>query len=91
LARSASITLNTSVKIPIRPWLIYGSRLNQCKLSSGDIEGINIGGQLAISLLLAIGADQSIDFDNVDLIELLQGLLDLSLVGLDVYDELCNY
>lgn len=81
-----SITLDTSRIIPEHPKPIP-SNLNQGKLGSGDIEGIDVGGQLAVSLLLAIGADQSVDFDNVDLVELLQRLLDLSLVGLDVDDE----
>lgn len=31
--------------------------------------------------------DKGVDLDGVDIIELLQGLLDLSLVGLDVDDE----
>lgn len=40
---------------------------------------------------LAIRADESVDLDDVDLVELLQGLLDLGLVGLDIYDELSSY
>ena len=31
--------------------------------------------------------DKGVDLDSIDIVELLQGLLDLSLVGLDIYNE----
>jgi hypothetical protein len=36
---------------------------------------------------LAVRADEGVDLDDVDLVKLLQGLLDLSLVGLDIDNE----
>lgn len=42
---------------------------------------------IKVETYLAVRADESVDFDNVDLIKLLQGLLYLSLVGLDIDNE----
>lgn len=53
----------------------------------GNIEGIMISGKLDISLLLAVRADQSVDALGVDGVHLLNGILDLVLVGMDVNDK----
>lgn len=63
------------------------SRLDQRELVSSDIESVDIRSKTGISLLGSVGADQGVDLNGVDVIELLQGTLDLSLVGLDVDNE----
>lgn len=62
-------------------------RLDQGQLGGGNVEGIDIGGQAGVGLLGAVGADQGVDLDSVNVVELLQGQLDLGLVGLDVDNE----
>lgn len=62
-------------------------RLDNRELGSSNVKRINISGQSSESLLGAIGSDKSVDLDGVDVVQLLQCLLDLSLVGLDVNDE----
>lgn len=61
--------------------------LNESQLGGGDVKSINVGGEAGVGLLGAVGADQGVDLDGVDVVELLEGLLDLGLVGLDVDDE----
>lgn len=51
---------------------------------SNAIKRVGIMGETHLS----VRSDESVDLEDVDLIKLLQGLLDLSLVGLDIYDEL---
>jgi len=61
--------------------------LDNGQLGSSDIESIDISGQASKSLLGAIGTDQSVDLDAIDIVLLLEGSSDLTLVGLDVDDE----
>lgn len=61
--------------------------LNESQLGGGDVESIDVRGQTGVGLLGTIGADKGVDLDSVDVVELLQGLLDLGLVGLDVDNE----
>lgn len=61
--------------------------LDNRELGSSNVKRINISGQSSESLLGAIGSDKSVDLDGIDIVQLLQCLLDLSLVGLDVNDE----
>jgi len=53
----------------------------------GDIEGVVIGSQPDVGLLHAIGANQRVDFADVDLVQLLDRLANLRLVGLQIDDE----
>lgn len=46
-----------------------------------------VRGEADVGLLLAVGPDEGVDLDGVDLVDLLDGVLDLPLVGLDVNDE----
>ena len=78
-------------------------RLDNVELGSGNVEGVGVGGEADESLLAAVGArycqtelsqrlrfglpDQGVDLDGVNVVELLEGLLDLALVGLGVDDE----
>lgn len=77
--------------------------LDNGKLGSSDVKSIDISGQTGEGFLRAIGSiicqseytlldsvslpDESIDLDGVNVIELLQSLLDLSLVGFDVNNK----
>jgi len=61
--------------------------LDNGELSGSDVESVNIGSQTGESLLGSIRADKGVDLDGIDIVELLQGLLDLSLVGTDVDDK----
>lgn len=70
-----------------RPLLNKVSSLNQGQLVGGNVEGIDIGGQAGVGLLGAVRADQGVDLDGVNVVELLEGQLDLGLVGLDIDDE----
>ena len=53
----------------------------------GNIEGIEIFGKFHVRLLEAAGGDEGVDLVGLDAVEVLDGGLDLSLVGLDVDDE----
>jgi hypothetical protein len=53
----------------------------------GNIKSISVSGQTDISLLLTVGSDESVDLGSVNIIKLLDGILDLSLVGLDINEE----
>jgi hypothetical protein len=53
----------------------------------GDVEGVKLGRETGVGLLAAVGPDERVDLDRVDLVELLDGVLDLALVRLDVDDE----
>ena len=58
----------------------------QCLYDSdfvGDVESVEVGRQTDVSLLDAIGTNQSVDFADVNLVQLLHRLLDLGLVGLE--------
>lgn len=55
--------------------------------SVADIEGILVWRETDESLLLAVGSDQSVDLGSRDIVELLEGGLDLTLVGGTVDDE----
>jgi len=63
------------------------TRLNEVELGGGNVEGVNIGGQAGKGLLGAVGADQGVDLDAVNVVLLLEGGGDLALVGLDVDNE----
>jgi hypothetical protein len=51
------------------------------------IKSVVVPRQLDVCLLLSIGPDQGVDLGNVDLVQLLDGRLDVVLVGLSVYQE----
>lgn len=53
----------------------------------GDVEGVKLRGESGVGLLSAVGSDEGVDLDGVDLVQLLDGVLNLSLVRLDVDDE----
>ena len=53
----------------------------------GNIEGIEILGKADVGLLESTGGDEGVDLVTLDAVEVLDGGLDLSLVGLDVDDE----
>ena len=53
----------------------------------GNIEGIEILGKADVGLLESAGRDEGVDLVTLDAVEVLDGGLDLSLVGLDVDDE----
>jgi len=53
----------------------------------GHIKSVIVWCKLHVSLLLAIGPDQSVDLLRLDVIHLLNGCLDLLLVRLEVNDE----
>ena len=53
----------------------------------GNIEGIEILGKADVGLLESAGGDEGVDLVALDAVEVLDGGLDLSLVGLDVDDE----
>jgi hypothetical protein len=55
--------------------------------SIGNVEGIKVLGEANVSLLLSIWSDESVDGLNLDVIEALNGKLDLLLVGQDITDE----
>lgn len=53
----------------------------------GNVNGLVVGAETNESLLLAVGADEGVDLDGLDVVHLLDGVLDLVLVGVDVDDE----
>ncbi len=53
----------------------------------GDIEGIVVIGELDVSLLEAVGSDQSVNSVNLDIVQLLSRSLYLLLVGSQRDDE----
>jgi hypothetical protein len=53
----------------------------------GNIDGLVIRGETDESLLLTIGTDESVNLDGLDVVHLLNGILDLVLVGVNVDDE----
>lgn len=53
----------------------------------GNVKGIVVGGESDESLLLTVGSDEGVDRGNLDLVELLDGISDLVLVGLLVDNE----
>lgn len=61
--------------------------LNNSELGGGNVESIDIGGQPRESLLGAIGTDEGVNLDGVNIVHLLEGSGDLALVGLGVDDE----
>lgn len=63
------------------------AHLDNRKLSSSNIQSINISSQSGESLLRSVRSDKCVDLDSLDVVQLLKSLLDLSLVGLDIDDE----
>ena len=63
------------------------NRLDNAQLRSRNIQSIDISSQSRKCLLRSIRSDQGVDLHCVDIIQFLQCLLDLSLVGLDIHDE----
>jgi hypothetical protein len=61
--------------------------LNKRELVGSDIESIDIRSKASVGLLAAVRSDQGVDLEAVDVVKLLEGKLDLSLVGLDINDE----
>jgi hypothetical protein len=53
----------------------------------GNVEGIHVGMKTNVSLLLAVRSDQGVDAESIHVVQLLDGFLDLTLVGLDVDEE----
>ena len=53
----------------------------------GNLDGLVIGGETDESLLLSVGTDEGVNLDGLDVVHLLNGILDLVLVGVDVDDE----
>lgn len=53
----------------------------------GDVNGLVIRAKTDESLLLTVRADKGVDLDSLDVVHLLDGILDLVLVGVDVDDE----
>lgn len=53
----------------------------------GDLEGIVVSRQLHVGLLLAIRADQSVHLGSLDLVQTVDGGLDLLLGRLEVDQE----
>ena len=53
----------------------------------GNIQSVVIGRQSHVCLLLAIRSDEGVDLGSLHIVELLDRVLDLTLVGLDVNDE----
>ena len=66
-----------------------GSKLNILDNSNlvSDIQSIIIRSQSDIGLLIPGWSDQCVHFGHIDVVQLLDGSLDLVLVGLDVTDE----
>jgi hypothetical protein len=73
--------------IPKRTTHAHLRHLNQGELVGSNVEGIDIGCEAGVGLLGAVRADEGVDLDGVNVVELLEGALDLGLVGLDVDDE----
>ena len=63
------------------------ARLDDSELGGSNVEGIDIGSKASKGLLGTVWADQGVDLDGVDVVELLESLLDLALVGLEVDNE----
>merc|ERR1712000_228964 len=61
--------------------------LDNGELGGSDIKSINISGQTGEGLLGSIRADKGVDLDGVNIVELLQSLLDLTLVGTDIDED----
>lgn len=57
--------------------------------AASDVEGIVVGSKTDVGLLGAVGADKSVDLEDVSTVELLDSGLDLVLVGphVDVEDK----
>lgn len=57
--------------------------------SAGNIKSITVGSQSNKSLLLELGGNEGVDLEGLDIVKLLDGLLDLVLVGssVDLEDE----
>jgi hypothetical protein len=62
-------------------------RLDDRQLRGSDIKSIDIRRQSRESLLSSIRANQSVDLNAVNIIQLLQRSLNLALVGLDIHDK----
>lgn len=63
------------------------ARLDKRQLVGSNVEGVDIRSKTGVCLLGSVRADQSVDLDGVNVVELLEGALNLGLVGLDVDDE----
>ena len=63
------------------------AHLDDAQLSSRNIKGVNIRRQSSESLLRTVRSDESVDLHTIHIVELLQSLLDLSLVRLDIHNE----
>jgi len=53
----------------------------------GNVQSINISGQTDESLLVTIRSDESVNLSGFNIIETLDGILDLVLVGLNINKE----
>jgi len=62
-------------------------QLDDGELGGSDIESVDVWGQTGKGLLGSIRSDEGVDLDGVNIVQLLQRLLDLSLVGLDINNE----
>jgi len=55
--------------------------------SACDLESLSVRVEAAVSLLLAVGADEGVNRDDLGVVESLDCLLDLELVSVRVHDE----
>lgn len=67
--------------------LLGAVRATPVIVSSFDVDGLSVARMSHPTKGELLLPDQGVDLDGVDVVELLQGLLDLGLVGLDVDDE----
>ena len=49
-------------------------RLNDGQLGGSNVESVNVSGQSSKGLLGAVGSDQGVDSDTVDIVELLKSI-----------------
>lgn len=62
------------------------SRLDEADLV-GNLKSVEVGSQSNVSLLPTVRSDKGVDLGSLDVVELLNSILDVPLVGLDVNDE----
>lgn len=53
----------------------------------GDLEGVVVGSKTNVSLFPAVGADEGVDLGGLNIVELLDSVLDVALVGTEVDNE----
>jgi hypothetical protein len=53
----------------------------------GNLQSVVVGGEADVSLLCAVRADQGVNLGSLNVVQLLDSVLDVPLVGLEVNDE----